>query len=668
MLRSMNADKDRIETLSINAIRFLAADAVEEAKSGHPGLPMGMAAPAYLLWKEFLRHNPTDPTWPNRDRFVLSAGHGSMLLYALLHLSGYDLPLEELKRFRQWGSITPGHPEYGLTPGIEMTTGPLGQGISTAVGMALAEVMLAAEFNRPDSGIVDHYTYVIASDGDLMEGVSSEASSLAGHWELGKLIVLYDNNHISIDGDTELAFTEDRLARYRAYGWQVLEVLDANNLEAVRKAIHAAQAEATRPSLIAVRSHIGFGSPKQDSASAHGSPLGTKALQATREKLGWIYPPFEIPEEVYRHMRGAVQRGQSLQSEWEARFTRFTTETPELAEDFERRMVRKSLPDRWEQALPSFEAGQQMATRSASGAVLDAIASVLPELVGGSGDLTPSNNTYAKGMYDLSPTRPMGRYVHFGVREHAMGTILNGLYLHGGLRPYGGTFFIFSDYMRPAVRLAALMGIAPIFVWTHDSIGLGEDGPTHQPVEQLASLRAMPNLWMIRPADANETAYAWRMALSRTEGPSGLVLTRQKLPVVDRSECAPAEGTLRGGYILKDAASPRAVIIASGSEVQLVLAAQIQLAEQGIPVRVVSLPCWEAFEAQSASYRNMVLLPELPTVAVEAASPFGWERYADAVVGLDRFGASAPYKDVYSKLGFTVDAVVEQVMEAIGEE
>ena len=568
----------------------------------------------------------------------------------------------------QWGSITPGHPEYGLTPGIEMTTGPLGQGISTAVGMALAEVMLTAEFNRSGNRIIDHYTYVIASDGDLMEGVSSEASSLAGHWELGKLIVLYDDNHISIDGDTELAFTEDRLARYRAYGWQVLEVLDANNLEAVRKAIHAAQAEATRPSLIAVRSHIGFGSPKQDSASAHGSPLGTEALQATREKLGWIYPPFEIPEEVYRHMRGAVQRGQSLQSEWEARFTRFTTETPELAEDFERRMVRKSLPNRWEQTLPSFEAGQQIATRSASGAVLDAIASVLPELVGGSGDLTPSNNTYAKGMYDLSPTRPTGRYVHFGVREHAMGTILNGLYLHGGLRPYGGTFFIFSDYMRPAVRLAALMGIAPIFVWTHDSIGLGEDGPTHQPVEQLASLRAMPNLWMIRPADANETAYAWRMALSRTEGPSGLVLTRQKLPVVDRSECAPAEGTLRGGYILKDAASPRAVIIASGSEVQLVLAAQTQLAEQGIPVRVVSLPCWEAFEAQSASYRNMVLLPELPTVAVEAASPFGWERYADAVVGLDRFGASAPYKDVYSKLGFTVDAVVEQVMEAIGEE
>ncbi len=651
-----------IEQLAINAIRFLAADAVEAAKSGHPGMPMGAAPMAYVLWHDFLKHNPADPAWPDRDRFVLSAGHGSMLLYALLHLTGYDLPLEELKRFRQWGSKTPGHPEFGHTPGVEVTTGPLGQGISTAVGLALAERKLAAEFNRDRFEIVDHYTYVIASDGDLMEGISSEASSLAGLWKLGKLIVLWDDNHISIDGPTDLAFREDVLGRYKAYGWQTLFVEDGNDTDEIRAAIEVARANTSAPTIIAVRTHIGYGSPKQDTPEAHGAPLGEEALAAAREKLSWPYPPFEIPDEVYAHFRPALDKGVAAQEAWEQRFEAYSWEHPELGEAFTRRVVQRTLPGGWRERLPRFEPEQKIATRKASGQVLAALSPYLPELLGGSADLTPSNNTKAPDMADFSPDNPTGRYIHYGVREHAMGAIMNGLVLHGGYRPYGGTFLVFSDYMRGAVRLAALMGTPTVFVWTHDSIAIGEDGPTHQPVEHLMSLRAMPNLWVIRPADANETAMAWRMALERSDGPTALVLTRQGLPVLDRERYAPAEGALLGGYVLSEPeVAPQGVIVASGSEVALALAAQERLAAEGVPVRVVSLPCFEAFEAQDAAYRERVLPPELPTLAVEAGATLGWERYADDVVGLDRYGASASGEVVYREYGFTPENVAERM-------
>ncbi|AEB11562.1 transketolase [Marinithermus hydrothermalis] len=655
-----------IENLAINAIRFLAVDAVEQAQSGHPGAPMGLAPVAYVLWHEFLKHNPQDPTWPDRDRFVLSAGHASMLLYSLLHLSGYDLPLEELKRFRQWGSRTPGHPEYGHTPGVEVTTGPLGQGISTAVGMALAEKKLAAEFNREGLRIVDHYTYVIASDGDLMEGVASEASSLAGHWGLGKLIVIWDDNRVSIDGSTDLAFREDVLQRYAAYGWHTLRVEDGNDLDALRDAIRKARAETERPTLIAVRTHIGYGSPKQDSAEAHGAPLGPEAVAAAREALGWPYAPFEVPEAVYVHMRQAVEKGMAAQEVWEQRLEAYLERFPELGTEFVRRVIERRLPEGWDAEMPRFTPGAKVATRKASGQVLAAIAPRLPELVGGSADLTPSNNTQVPGMEDFTPERPTGRYVHYGVREHAMGAIMNGLCLHGGYRPYGGTFLIFSDYMRPPVRLAALMGVAPIYVWTHDSIGLGEDGPTHQPVEHLMGLRAMPNLWVIRPADATEVPYAWKLALERTDGPVGIVLTRQGLPVIDRERYAAAEGVLRGGYVLADAPRPDAVIVATGSEVHLALAARERLQAEGVAVRVVSLPCWEVFEQQDAAYRLEVLPPEVPTLAVEAGVALGWERYADAVVSLERFGASAPGGVLFERFGFTVERVVARVRELLG--
>lgn len=656
-----------IEKLAINALRFLAADAVEAAKSGHPGMPMGAAPMAYVLWHDFLKHNPADPHWPDRDRFVLSAGHGSMLLYALLHLSGYDLPLEELKRFRQWGSRTPGHPEYGHTPGVEVTTGPLGQGISTAVGLALAELKLAAEFNRERFTIVDHHTYVIASDGDLMEGISSEASSLAGHWKLGKLIVLWDDNHITIDGPTRLAFSEDVLARYKAYGWQTLIVEDGNDTGEIRAALEVARAHDAAPTLIAVRTHIGYGSPKQDTPAAHGAPLGEEALTAARKKLGWPYGPFEVPEEVYAHFRRALDKGLEAQEAWEQRLEAYSWEFPELGEEFTRRVVQGALPAGWRERLPRFEAGDKMATRKASGQVLSALSPHLPELVGGSADLTPSNNTKAPDMTDFEPQQPTGRYLHYGVREHGMGAIMNGLALHGGFRPYGGTFLVFSDYMRGSVRLAALMGTPVVFVWTHDSIAIGEDGPTHQPVEHLMSLRAMPNLWVIRPADAAETAVAWRMALERSSGPTALVLTRQGLPVLDRERYAPAEEALKGGYVLSEPDTPpRGVLVATGSEVALALEAQQHLAEEGVPVRVVSLPCFEAFEAQGAAYQKEVLPPDLPTLAVEAGSTLGWERYADAVLGLDRFGASAPGEVVYRELGFTADHVVERMKALLG--
>ncbi|MGC8876035.1 transketolase [Thermus sp.] len=645
-----------LTALSVNAIRFLAIDAVEKAKSGHPGMPMGMAPLAYLLFREVLRHNPLDPAWPDRDRFVLSAGHGSMLLYAVLHLTGYDLPLEELKGFRQWGSKTPGHPERGHTPGVEVTTGPLGQGISTAVGLALAERKLAAEFNRPGHPVVDHYTYVLASDGDLMEGVSGEAASLAGHWGLSKLIVFWDDNRISIDGPTDLAFTEDVLGRYRAYGWQTLRVEDANDLEALRKAIKLAKLD-ERPTLIAVRSHIGFGSPKQDSPKAHGEPLGLEAVEATRKALGWPYPPFVVPEEVYRHM-DQRERGKALKEEWEQRLKAYARAYPDLYQELVRRLEGELPP--LPEAPPAFD--KAIATRAASGRVLSLLAPRMPELLGGSADLTPSNNTQAEGMEDFSRENPLGRYLHFGVREHAMGAILNGLNLHGGYRAYGGTFLVFSDYMRPAIRLAALMGTPTVYVFTHDSIALGEDGPTHQPVEHLMSLRAMPNLWVIRPADAYETFYAWQVALKRKEGPTALVLTRQAVPLLSPEK---AKGLLRGGYILEDAEKPQGVLVATGSEVHLALKARALLREKGVGVRVVSLPSFELFAAQPEAYRREVLPPGLPVVAVEAGASLGWERYARKVVGLDRFGASAPYPEVYERLGFTPERVAEALLSLL---
>lgn len=651
----MTETKDLV-ALSVNAIRFLAVDAVEKAKSGHPGMPMAMAPLAYLLYREVMRHNPLDPAWPDRDRFVLSAGHGSMLLYAVLHLTGYDLSLEELKRFRQWGSKTPGHPEYGHTPGVEVTTGPLGQGISTAVGLALAERKLAAEFNRPGHVVVDHYTYVLASDGDLMEGVSGEAASLAGHWGLSKLIVFWDDNRISIDGPTDLAFTEDVLARFRAYGWQTLRVEDVNDLEALRKAIKLAKLD-ERPTLIAVRSHIGFGSPKQDSPKAHGEPLEPEAVEATRKNLGWPYPPFVVPEEVYRHM-DMREQGWAWQEAWERGMEAYAQAYPDLHQELVRRLRGDllSLPEE----LPTFE--KPVATRAASGKTLDLLVPRMPELLGGSADLTPSNNTQAQGMADFSRGNPLGRYLHFGVREHAMGAILNGLNLHGGYRAYGGTFLVFSDYMRPAIRLAALMGTPTVFVFTHDSIGLGEDGPTHQPVEHLMSLRAMPGLWVIRPADAHETFYAWQVALRRKEGPTALALTRQAVPLLSPEK---AKGLLKGGYVLEDAEDPQGVIVATGSEVHLALRAQALLREKGVRVRVVSLPSFELFEAQPEAYRKEVLPPGLPVVAVEAEASLGWERYAHKVVALDRFGASAPYPEVYERLGLTPERVAEAVLSLV---
>lgn len=648
------------EALAINAIRMLAVDAVEAARSGHPGMPMGMAPAAYVLWSEFLRHHPDHPHWPDRDRFVLSAGHGSMLIYSLLHLSGYDLSLEELKRFRQWGSQTPGHPELGHTVGIEVTTGPLGQGISTAVGLALAETKLSAEFNRPDHAVLGHHTYVIASDGDLMEGVSSEASSLAGHWQLGRLIVLWDDNHISIDGSTELSFTEDVRLRYQAYGWQILEVTDGNDLDQLRQAIRAAQAD-PRPSLIAVRTIIGFGSPVAGTSKAHSDPLGAENIALTRQSLGWDYAPFEIPEAAYQAYRGP--RTAQLYASWNAALSRYRAAFPQEAAQLERRWLGE-LPSDWMQPIPTFEAGSKLATRAASGQILNALAPQLPELIGGSADLTPSNNTRATGMDNFTPQTPTGRYIRYGVREHGMTTILNGLNLHGGYRAYGGTFMVFADYMRPAIRLAALMGTPSIFVLTHDSIAVGEDGPTHQPIEQIMSLRAIPNLWVLRPADANETAMAWQLSLQRRDGPVVLALTRQPLVTLAADI---TRGALQGGYILSEVDHPQAALVATGSEVGLALEAQKLLAERSIAVRVVSLPCWELFESQPAEYRAQVLPVGLPAVSVEAGTTLGWARYAQRQVGLDRFGASAPFAEVYPRLGFTPARLVAEVQSLLGQ-
>lgn len=663
----------KLDETSINTIRMLSADGVEKANSGHPGMPMGAAAIAYVLWTRFLHHNPANPRWADRDRFVLSAGHGSMLLYSLLHLTGYDLSLEDLKDFRQWGSKTPGHPEYSLTPGVETTTGPLGQGFANGVGMAITERFLATRFNRPGHEIVAHYTYGIAGDGDLMEGLSHEAASLAGHLGLGKLIFFYDDNHISIEGSTDIAFTEDRTARFEAYKWHVQKVEDGNNLDDLESAILRAQQETERPSLIAVRTHIGYGSPnKQDNAVAHGEPLGAEELKLTKENLGWpLDPPFFIDDEVLRHFRQGLQKGKEFEDQWKARLDSYQKAYPELGREFKDWLDGK-LPDGWDKDIPSFPADPKgTATRVTSGVVLNAIATRVPNLIGGSADLAPSNKTLINDSMDFQIGSYDGRNLRFGVREHGMGSILNGMALHGGVIPYGGTFLIFSDYMRPAIRLAALMGLRVIFIFTHDSIGLGEDGPTHQPIEHLAALRAIPNLTVIRPCDANETVEAWKIAVESTDGPVALALTRQGLPVLDRNTFAPATNLSKGGYTLMDAQDgrPDVILIGTGSEVHIAIDAAKQLEEKELGVRVVSMPSWELFEKQPEAYRLEVLPPEIKArVAVEAGVPQGWHRYVGnegEVVGLNHFGASAPAKILYEKFGITSDRVVERALTLI---
>ena len=649
---------DDLQTRAINTIRFLAADAVQEANSGHPGLPMGGAAMAFTLWTRHLRHNPRNPKWAGRDRFILSGGHGSMLLYSLLHLTGYDLSLDDIRSFRQFESKTPGHPEYGLTPGVETTTGPLGQGFGQGVGMAIAATHLAAEFNRPGHELIQSYIYGIVTDGDLMEGVASEAASLAGHLQLGRLIYLYDDNHITIDGSTDLAFTEDRGGRFAAYGWHVQAVADGNDVEAIDAAIQAAKAD-PRPSLIAVRTTIGYGAPnRQGTAKAHGEPLGDEELNAAKQNLGWpLEPRFLVPGDVMEFYHEAVDRGREIESDWMERFEAYKQANPELGAELQRRLGRE-LPEGWDATLPTFppDAGG-LATRSASGKVLNALSAKLPELVGGSADLTPSNNTKFEEAGDFQKDNPGGRYFRFGVREHAMGAALNGLNLFGGLIAYGGTFLVFSDYMKPAIRIAAISGIPSIFVFTHDSIGLGEDGPTHQPVEHLMALRAVPNLNVIRPADANEVAQAWKVALTQTTRPTVLALTRQNVPTLEGTDRGLLE---KGAYVLKDfGESPDLILMATGSEVSLVYAAAQKLSADGVAVRVVSFPSWELFEKQDQAYRESVLPRHVTArLAVEAGATLGWERYASAMIGVDRYGASAPYKVIFEHYGFTVDNVV----------
>ena len=660
-----------LDDLCINTVRLLAVDMVQKANSGHPGMPMGAAPMAYTLWDRFLCFDPADPAWPDRDRFVLSGGHGCAMLYALLHLTGYDLPMEELQRFRQWGSRTPGHPEYGLTPGVEATTGPLGQGISNAVGMAIAEEALAARFNRPGHTVVDHYTYTICTDGDLMEGVASESASLAGHLALGKLIALYDDNRISIDGSTDLAFTEDRVARFSAYGWHVQRIEDGTDVAAIERAIEEARAESNRPSLIAVRTSIGYGSPnKQGTASAHGEPLGTDEVRLTKEELGWpLEPAFHVPDEALVHFRTALERGKAWRAAWRERFEAYRAAYPELAAEFERRIAGE-LPEGWNDALPVFtREGGSMATREAGGKVMNALADMLPELMGGSADLTPSTKTLLEGYADFGAEDRAGRNLRFGVREHAMGSVVNGMAYHGGFVPYGSTFLVFSDYMRPPIRLAALSHLHVVHVFTHDSVGLGEDGPTHQPVEHLLALRAIPNSLLVRPADPNETAAAWRMALEHRDGPVMLALSRQKLPTLDPAEYPQvADGVLHGGYILAEAEGGLAdvVLVASGSEVHVALEARTVLAEEGVRARVVSVCCPDLFASQSAEYRASVLPAATPAVVVEAGVTLGWQSYlgeGPVTVGIDRFGASAPGDTVMRELGINVEAVVTAARE-----
>ncbi len=652
---------------AINTLRFLAVDMVEKANSGHPGAPMGLAPLGYLLWSRYLRHDPKHPDWPNRDRFVLSCGHASALIYGLLHLSGYDLPLDELRNFRQLGSKTAGHPEFGLVPGVETTTGPLGQGLATATGMALAQAHLAARFHRDGFPLFDHRIWVVASDGDLMEGLTAEAASFAGHFRLASLKVFYDDNGISIDGSTSLTFSEDVGQRYEACGWFVQRVDDGNDLDALDAAARAAEAETERPSLVIVKTHIGYGAPtKQDSASSHGAPLGAEETRGAKENLGWpTEPTFHVPQEARDAFADGARRGAEARQVWSDLLQQYRGAHGEAATEVQRRLERR-LPDGWQDLLPSFETGAKIATRAASGQVLNAVAGQLTELMGGSADLAGSNNTMIKGDPVFSADTPEGRNLHFGVREHAMGAILNGMALSGMLIPYGGTFLIFSDYMRPAIRLGALMGQHVIHVFTHDSIFLGEDGPTHQPISQLLSLRSIPGLIVLRPADANETAAAWHWALEHRDAPVALSLTRQKLPILAETAERAAEGLAKGGYVLADCdGDPQVILIATGSEVPLALDAHQQLAQEGVRTRVVSLPSWEIFDAQSQVYRDSVLPPSVrKRLAVEASSKMGWERYVGLdgdVIGMDGFGESAPGGALAEHFGFTVENVVARV-------
>jgi transketolase len=663
-----------LEQLNINTIRFLAADGVQQANSGHPGLPMGAAPMAYTVWTRHLRHNPANPAWPNRDRFILSGGHGCMLVYSLLYLTGYDLPLDELKRFRQWGSLTPGHPEYGLTPGVETTTGPLGQGLSNGVGMAIAEAHLASIYNRPGYEIVDHYVYGIVTDGDLMEGVASEAASLAGHLGLGKLIYLYDDNGISIEGSTDIAFTEDRGKRFEAYGWHVQKVPDGLDVEAIDQAIQAAKLD-PRPSLIMVKNIIGYGLPtRAGTAKAHGEPPGDTELNGAKDALGWPQEPrFYVPGESLAFFRKAVARGAEQEEAWRAKFEAYQAEYPALAAELERRLA-SELPEGWAEGLPEFpQDAKGMATRASSGKVLNAIANNLPDLVGGSADLAPSTVTWITHSPAFAADCREGRNIHFGVREHGMAAIVNGMAYHGGVVPFGATFFVFADYLRPALRLAAISHLGSIWVFTHDSIGVGEDGPTHQPVEQMAALRAIPNLVTLRPADANEVREAWKVAIESRHRPTALILTRQNVPTLDRTVYAPAAGLRRGAYVLVDlgVGQPQAILMASGSEVALIVEAGRRLAEKGLAVRLVSFPSWELFDEQDTAYQDAVLRPDVTArVAVEAGVPQGWHRWTGArgrVLGLDRYGASAPAATNFEKLGFTADRIVQAAIESAGQ-
>jgi transketolase len=655
-----------LQKLCINAIRVLAMDAVQKADSGHPGTPMALAPLAYVLWARHLRYDPADPEWIDRDRFILSAGHASMLLYSVLYLTGYELTLEDLKQFRQWESKTPGHPEYGYTPGVETTTGPLGQGMGNAVGMAVGEAHLGAIFNRGPQKIIDHRTYFIASDGDMMEGVSHEVASFAGHLKLGKIIGFYDDNHITIEGDTALTFGDDTAARFSAYGWHTQRVEDINDLDALDRAIEAAKGETSKPSLIVVRSHIGYGSPnKHDTAEAHGAPLGAEEIKLTKEALG--YPsqePFYVAPEALRWWRDTAARRAAVRRDWDKLYGDFRKANAGLVTELERRLARK-LPNDWESTLPVFTAKDgNVASRAASGVVINAIASKIPELLGGSADLAGSTNTIIKNEPSFSAANYAGRNFHFGIREHGMGAVMNGMSLHGGLIPYGATFLIFSDYMRPPIRLASFMKRQVIYVFTHDSIGLGEDGPTHQPVEQLSALRAIPEFTLIRPADASETAEAWRVALKHSDGPVALVLTRQKLSFIDRSVYGAASGLANGAYVLADSpgGTPQVVLMSSGSEVSLILDAQKKLEAGGIRARAVSMPSHELFARRDQAYRDSVLIPGVPRIAMEAAHPMSWQRWVGeggVIIGIDRFGASAPYQTIYKELGLTADKIVD---------
>ena len=679
------SEPSRLDELCVNTIRMLSVDAVEKAKSGHPGAPMGLAAAAYVLWTRILKHNPKNPDWPDRDRFVLSAGHGSMLLYSMLHLTGYAVSLDQIKHFRQWESITPGHPERELTPGVEVTTGPLGQGFGNGVGMGIAEAFLAARYNKPGLDIFDHYTYAIVSDGDLMEGVAAEAASLAGHLKLGKLIYLYDDNRVSLAATTDLTFSDDTAKRFDAYGWHTQTVSDGNDLAAIERAVKAAQQERGRPSLIILRTHIGYGSPgKHDSFEAHGSPLGAEEVKATKQNLGWPQePPFFIPDEALAHFREAIGRGEKAEANWREKVSKYKQQFSNEAKEVETALARK-LPAGWDEGVPEFPADPKgLATRASAGKVLNALAAKLPTLIGGSADLNPSTYTVLNKMGDFeTPSRDysksqgasgggfgyFGRNIHYGVREHGMGAASNGMAAHGGVIPFASTFLMFADYMRPSIRLAALMELGVIYVFTHDSIGVGEDGPTHQPVEHYAALRAIPRLVLIRPGDANETAVAWKIAVESRDRPVALALSRQNMPTLDRKQFASAEGVRKGAYVLADAPGgrPDMILIGTGSELSLAVGARAKLAEKNIQARVVSMPSWELFDEQPKDYRDAVLPPGVKRrLAIEAGIPQGWQKYVGDggdVVGIERFGASAPGNVVMEKLGFTVDNVVERAL------